>query len=335
MSDHLMTPIQCKSIYNNPRLKWKTKPSAYVRNHSIIFAERTSVIQDQIDKIEERRIQKFRKAPRPNSAAPSISRGAGYSQRSESEKDENIIRVLRPERSQPMIVTADKDCYYQNNNLQSPDQRHNRPSSAAVSRSSVGRKRPMTSHAQGGRNLYTSQALRSSKVSRDTRGVVFDCNPTYEDIDQISDRTNKLKLTIHGKRFGNYVNRPLSAMDKRAHLIANNGGSKRLEDPLKEYHDNRKFMDTLYRDSRTNAPSKVANNLMINSILGERKTILRDRRMFEGLLALKRKDLLKHKTEKVKAINPGVVKEFIFTGEHDKRTNIGYSRNVLGTFFYH
>lgn len=176
-------------------------------------------------------------------------------------------------------------------------------------------------------------------------GYIAD-NNTYKDFEtKVSDQTNKLKKNIYGNRYGNYTNRPLTAMNKRREpLIVSKAGPKKtfagsslaISKDLRKFYEEKNFKDTLYYDPRiSEVPQRQGDNKLVEGLMRYRKTIEGQPKIYDGLLKLKNNELLKEKDCKIKAIKHWPTKGYIITDYHDKNTNDGYSRSHGGRFFCH
>lgn len=190
-------------------------------------------------------------------------------------------------------------------------------------------------------------ADKAMKISRSLYGLagppVFDHNPTYNDFDSTcSEKTNKLKRTLYGNRYGNYVNRPLCDLGKPVRPKIGKRASKNfrksnmgLSRDLKEYYEDKYFKDSLYFDDRIQeVPRRTGDNEVIEKLAKERKKILKKDNLYDGMMKLKRLNLLKKHGHKVRVNRHFPNKGYTYNDYHDKLTKDGYARNQLGTFFY-
>lgn len=175
-------------------------------------------------------------------------------------------------------------------------------------------------------------------------GYIADNNTFMDFTSNVSEKTNKLKKNIYGQRFGNYSNRPLTAMNTRKQPLirpstqksAAQGRELAISKDLRNYYEEKHFRDTMYLDGRTGeVPKSKGNNKMIEGLMRYRKSIEGQPQLYDGLLRLKQIDLLKNKQNKIKTNKFWPQKEYIYNDYYDKSTKDGYNRNALGTFFYH
>lgn len=178
------------------------------------------------------------------------------------------------------------------------------------------------------------------------QGFVAD-NNTFQDFkSNASEKTNKLKKNLYGKTYGNYSNRPLTSTQKRRKrpLIHHRRGPKgqaqgrqlAISKDLRNFYEEKNFRDSLYFDSRTGeVPKRKGNNQMVEGLMRYRKSIEGQPRLHGGMMKLKQIQLLKNKRNKVKTTKHWPHNGYIYNDYHDKSTKDGYSRNSLGTFFYH
>lgn len=302
-----LNPKQSKSIYTED-WKWKEKPTIRNPSNNIYTPYRKRNMKERLMK-HEKKIRsnkvKGRKTPygmKRSGSSYAVSRqsSGGYEGEEEQGREE----------------------YY----------RSSRYSSSRGSR----KKRPSTA---GSRSRYSY-----SQSNYSVGAPVFDDNPTYSDFySDVSEKTNKLKGTLYGKRYGNYVNKPLVETVGRAKPKVRGRGARDfrkrpknmvVSKDLKEYYEDKFFKDTFYYDDRTKrVPNRTGDNQVIEKLARERKKILKDDNLFEGMMKLKRLNLLKKHGHKIK-VNKHRNKGYTFNDYHDKLTKDGYARNTLGTFYY-
>lgn len=174
-----------------------------------------------------------------------------------------------------------------------------------------------------------------------------DDNHTFQDFEShVSEKTNKLKKNLYGKRYGYYSNRPLTTTGKRRKrpLIGSRKGPRgqshgrqlAISKDLRNFYEEKNFRDSLYFDSRTGeVPKRKGNNKMIEGLMRYRKTIEGQPHLHHAMMKLKDINLLKDKKNKVRITKHWPHKGYIYNDYHDKSTKDGYNRNALGTFYYH
>lgn len=313
-SGKCINPKQSKSIYAED-WKWKKNPTLRNQQNDIYTPFRKRKMEETLMKYEK----KMRKKNRKKS-----SQGSRRMIRSSS-------TFSRSSRKTPCCQEEGEEEMYEHYARPS----YNSPNSIQNGRKKKRKKRPMTVN-------------KSMRISRSLYGLagppIFDNNPTYNDVDSTcSEKTNILKSTLHGKRYGNYMNRPLKDLGKPVRPKVGRRPSRNfrksknivVSKDLKEYYDNKYFKDSLYYDNRINeVPKRTGDNEVIEKLAKERKSILRSGNLYEGMMKLKRLNLLKKHGHRVRVSRHFPTKGYTYNDYHDKLTKDGYARNQLGTFFY-
>lgn len=300
-----LNPKQSKSIYTED-WKWRDKPTIRNPSNNIYTPYRKRDMQERLMKHDKKVRGKKRKLRKGSSGMKRSSSTYGLSRQSSEGYGEEEGR---------------EEEYY----------RTPQYSSSRGSR----RKRPSTA---GGGSRYSLSSYGAGSI-------MFDDNPTYSDFySDVSEKTNKLKKTLYGKRFGNYINKPLCETADRAKPKVRSRNSRNfrkkpanmpVSKDLKEYYENKYFKESLYFDDRTKrVPKRTGDNQVIEKLAKERKKILRDDNLFEGMMKLKRLNLLKKHKHNVRVSKHHPTKGYAYNDYHDKLTKDGYARNTLGTFYY-
>lgn len=317
MSDYLMRSIQSKPVYADKDLSFRDQPFDIRKESNIYIPERKSKILDLITKHESKvqkekflksqREEKYRR--RPVTAKPSVSWNIDLNQGGDMRsRPQPKISVTNPEQERKFYEDR------QNYPLQK-NQREN-----------LYRKRPNTAkqlRKNSGRNSGTSSRTSQSQSS------LIPSN------DGLSNFTNRKQLHWNGDRFGNYKNRPLSALGRRENRFRKKKGGVPMNQDLRHFHSRKAFKDLLYYDERTKQVSKSQrDDKLVNGLLRDQDRILKDRELTQGLLTIKRMDLMKNSRPKLRINKEPRTKGFIYNDYHRKVANGGYSRkNPSGTLF--
>lgn len=317
-SGSCLNPKQSKSIYTDD-LKWRKNPTIRNPHNSIFTPYRRKDMEERLMKHEKKRKDKL------NNREKMLQRSSSSYARSRNSRQSG--QNFSYENFQGGEEEQDHDDHYRKPFYNSPD-------SIKMGRKR-GKYRPQTADHASLRHARSLYGLAGRPR--------FDDNPTYNDIESCcSEKTNKLKRTLHGKKFGNYINRPLKDLGKEVRpkvgLLRTRGPNKSgiaVSKDLKEYYENKCFKDSLYIDHRTNeVPRRTGDNEIIEKLAKERKNIMKSGDLYNGMMKLKKMNLLNKNRHKVRVSNHFPAKGYTINDYHDKLTKDGYARNQLGTFFY-
>jgi hypothetical protein len=184
-------------------------------------------------------------------------------------------------------------------------------------------------------------------------------NITFQDIDPtVSEKSVKLKRAIYGKKYGNYMNKPLCDLDNecqpfyyaKSKMHPSRGAFKKprtnkmrktfshnafnIPENLSNFYEEQRFRDSMYADKRTHrVPKRRKGNPFYEKLIKDRKNILKDPQLFEGMMKLKDMDRLKKPRSKIRVSKHWPSKRYQYNDYHTKAAKNGYSRNRYGQFF--
>lgn len=97
----------------------------------------------------------------------------------------------------------------------------------------------------------------------------------------------------------------------------------------------REFQEELEKKQfRTQNFNSLPPSKIIDFIVKNRMSVMKNYKLFEGLKKLRNKNLLQKKKLSARKIEKASFKGYVYNDYHNSNTNNGYSRNVGGLFFY-